>query len=132
VAAALEFAKKRFLPRLWLVGWSFGTDLALLYGNVPGVEGIILLSPPLLRADEAAVKSWDRTDKTVKVLVPQFDDYLRPAAAKARFSVIKHADVVAVPRAGHLWTGEKFATQVLNEIVATVLPGQSPLPTRYP
>jgi len=131
VLAALDFAKQNFLPRIWLVGWSFGTDLALLYGDVPGVEGIILLSPPLLRADEQTLKSWDRSDKTVKVIVPQFDDYLRPAAAQARFNLIKHAEVVAVPQAGHLWTGEKFVTRVLNEIVGTVLPGQSPLPTTY-
>jgi len=132
VLAALEFARRRFLPRIWLVGWSFGTDLALLYGNQPGVEGIILLSPPLLRADDEVLKTWDRTDKQVKVLVPQFDDYLRPAAARARFSLIRHADLVAVPQAGHLWTGEKFVNRVLNEIVATVLPGQSPLPASYP
>jgi len=131
VAAAVEFAKKRFLPRLWIVGWSFGTDLALMYGNAPGVEGIILLSPPLLRADDETLKSWDRTDKAVKVLVPQFDDYLRPAAARHRFNLVKHADLVAVPGAGHLWTGEKYVNRVLDEIVATVVPGQPPLPTTY-
>lgn len=131
VAAALEFAKKRFLPRIWVVGWSFGTDLALMYGNQPGVDGIILLSPPLLRADDGVLKTWDRSDKVVKVLVPQFDDYLRPAAARHRFALVKHAELIAVPGAGHLWTGEKFVNRVLNEIVATVLPGQPPLPNAY-
>jgi len=132
VAAALEFAQNRFLPRIWLIGWSFGTDLALLYGNTPAVEGIILLSPPLLRADEQTLKSWNQVDKTVKVLVPEFDDYLRPAAAQHRFQVISQAQILAVPKAGHLWTGEKFVNQVLNQIVATVLPGQPALPNTYP
>jgi uncharacterized protein len=31
--AALEFAKSRNLPNIWLVGWSFGTELALMYGH---------------------------------------------------------------------------------------------------
>jgi len=132
VAAAIEFAQLRFLPRIWVVGWSFGTDLALLYANVPGIEGIILLSPPLLRADEATLKEWNQSDKVVKVLVPEFDDYLRPVAARHRFGLIKQAELISVPKAGHLWTGEKFVNLVLNEIVKTVLPGQPPLPTTYP
>ena len=32
-------------PGCWLLGWSFGTELALMWGNVPEVEGAILLSP---------------------------------------------------------------------------------------
>ena len=45
VAAAIEFAVAAGLPRCWLLGWSFGTELALMWGNVPQVEGAILLSP---------------------------------------------------------------------------------------
>ena len=47
VAAAIGFAADRDLPRLWLVGWSFGTELALRCGVDPDVVGAILLSPPL-------------------------------------------------------------------------------------
>ena len=31
----------------WLLGWSFGTDLALMHGLDPSIDGAILLSPPL-------------------------------------------------------------------------------------
>ena len=43
VAAAMEFVRERGLPRPWLLGWSFGTELALKYGREHDVEGIILL-----------------------------------------------------------------------------------------
>lgn len=39
VAAAIEFAEFRFLPHRWLVGWSFGTDLALMHGHDPAIDG---------------------------------------------------------------------------------------------
>src|SRR6187402_2415807 len=32
VAAAMDFVAQRELPNPWLVGWSFGTELALKYG----------------------------------------------------------------------------------------------------
>ena len=32
VEAAVQFAVDRGLPNRWLVGWSFGTELALMYG----------------------------------------------------------------------------------------------------
>jgi hypothetical protein len=35
------------------VGWSFGTDLALMHGLDPTIQGAILLSPPLRYADDA-------------------------------------------------------------------------------
>ena len=50
VAAAIEFAEFSELPHPWLLGWSFGTDLILRYGCDPGIEGAILLSPPLRSA----------------------------------------------------------------------------------
>src|SRR5580704_8246839 len=53
VAAAVDFCQAAGLPALWLVGWSFGTELALRWGNLPGVQGAILLSPPVRRAGGA-------------------------------------------------------------------------------
>src|SRR5262249_21194722 len=47
VAAAIEYAEFADLPDIWLLGWSFGTELALRYGADPSVRGLILLSPPL-------------------------------------------------------------------------------------
>src|SRR3982750_1099226 len=37
VAAALDLVEYENLPSAWLVGWSFGTDLAVRYGCDPSV-----------------------------------------------------------------------------------------------
>src|SRR5690606_32183289 len=37
VAAAIEYAEFHDLPEIWLLAWSFGTDLALMYGLDPAV-----------------------------------------------------------------------------------------------
>src|ERR687885_869077 len=39
VAAAIEYAEFAELPNVWLLGWSFGTDLALRHGCDPAVTG---------------------------------------------------------------------------------------------
>ena len=39
--------------------------------------------------------------------------------------------VVGVEGAKHLWVGEKYVRRALDEIVATVRPGSSPLPTTW-
>lgn len=127
VEAAVHFAVERGLPNRWLVGWSFGTELALMYGAsepvVSEVEGAILLSPPLHRAGDAHLLKWAESGKPLKVLVPEHDDYLQPAGAKERFSLVPQARVVGVDGAKHLWVGEKYAGRVLNEIVDEVLSG---------
>ncbi len=127
VEAAVRFAVERGLPNRWLVGWSFGTELALMYGATEPVateiEGAVLLSPPLHRATDVHLKEWAASGKPLKVLVPEHDDYLQPAAAAERFRLVPQADVVGVDGAKHLWVGEKYAGRVLNEIVAEVLPG---------
>ncbi len=85
VEAAVKFAVDRGLPNRWLVGWSFGTELALMYGAsepvASEVEGAILLSPPLHRATDVHLKEWAASGKPLKVLVPEHDDYLQPAGA---------------------------------------------------
>src|ERR1700729_1515542 len=58
VAAAIEYCVAAGLPRRWLLGWSFGTELALKWGNVPAVEGAILISPALHRATDADLDAW--------------------------------------------------------------------------
>ncbi|HEY5249116.1 MAG TPA: alpha/beta hydrolase, partial [Dermatophilaceae bacterium] len=131
VAAAIEFAQSAQDPALvnrWLLGWSFGTDLALMYGNVPAVEGAILLSPPLKFSGPEHLQGWARSGKPLVVLVPELDDYLRPAEAVQRFSAIPQARVVGVDGARHLWVGETYVRLALDEIVATVSPGAAPLP----
>src|SRR6186997_1221158 len=39
VAAAIEYAEFAGLPAIWLLGWSFGSDMALRYGCDPAVVG---------------------------------------------------------------------------------------------
>lgn len=131
VAAAMAFVHERSLPRPWLLGWSFGTELALKYGRDHDVEGVILLSPPLHRATEAEVAAWAQVDRPVVILVPEFDDYLRPDEARERFASIPHATLIPVEGGKHLWVGESQTRRVLTEIVAAVNPSALPLPTEW-
>ncbi|MFV2018054.1 alpha/beta hydrolase [Micromonospora sp. LOL_023] len=130
VAAAIEYAEFAELPRIWLLGWSFGTDLALRHGCDPAVEGAILLSPPLRFATEADLAHWSASGKPVTALVPELDDYLRPAEAAERFAALGQAEVVGVPGARHLWVGQ--VERVLDEVVRRVAPQVPvPLPTSW-
>ena len=128
VAAAIGFCTDLDLPRLWLVGWSFGTEIALKWGNDPDIEGAVLLSPPLRRAGDAELAVWARSGRPLLALVPEHDDYLQPAAARQRFAAVPQAEVIGVPGAKHLWVGERYVRIVLNEIVRRVNPAAWPLP----
>ena len=122
LAAALEFAKSRNLPNIWLVGWSFGTDVVLMHGNVDPVQGAILLSPPLMWSEESDLLSWAASGRPITALVPELDDYLKPDDAKNRFAAIPQCDVVPIPECKHLWVGEKFVRIAWNEILKRVRP----------
>jgi len=126
--AAVAFAKSRGLPNLWLVGWSFGTELALKYGVVEDVLGAILLSPPLHRTSEEELLRWNGSGKRLIALVPEFDDYLKPDEARERFETVEGIQIIGVDGAKHLWVGEASTTRVLNEIVKVVNPAAYPLP----
>ncbi len=85
--AAVRYAVEAGLPARWLVGWSFGTELALKWGlgptgAGPDIEGAILLSPPLRRAGEADLDRWAASGKPLVAIVPELDDYLRPDEAR--------------------------------------------------
>jgi alpha/beta superfamily hydrolase len=131
VAAALDFVRERSLPRPWLVGWSFGTELALKYGRHHDVEGAVLLSPPLHRATDEDIAAWAGDRRRMIVLVPEFDDYLRPDAAADRFASVPEAVLIPVEGGKHLWVGENQTRRVLTEIVAAVNPDALPLPTAW-
>lgn len=131
VAAAMAFVRERGLPRPWLVGWSFGTELALKYGRDHDVEGVILLSPPLHRATPDDLAGWADDLRPVIALIPEFDDYLRPDAARERFAAIPHATLIPVEGGKHLWVGENQTRRVLTEIVAVVNPDALPLPVEW-
>lgn len=132
VAAAIEFTEFEDLPEPWLVGWSFGTELALKWGHDPTVRGAILLSPPLHRATAEEVAAWAGDPRPLVILVPEFDDYLRPDEARERFASVPDTKIVAVEGGKHLWVGEKQTVRVLNEIVEAVNPAALPLATEWP
>ncbi len=125
VAAAIEYAEFNALPRIWLLGWSFGTDLVLRHGCDPAVAGAFLLSPSLRFSAPDDLDRWAASGKPLTALVPELDDYLRPAAARGEFGRVPQAEVVDVPGAKHLWVG--YAELVLDEIVKRAAP-ETPLP----
>ncbi len=131
VLAAIEFTEFEDLPEPWLLGWSFGTELALKWGCDPQVQGALLLSPPLHRAGEADMRVWADSGKPVVALVPEFDDYLQPDEARERFAPLTQAEVIGVEGAKHLWVGEPYVRRVLDEIVKVVNPEAHPLPTEW-
>ena len=135
VAAAIEYAEFHDdppLPNRWLLGWSFGTDLALMHGLDPSVTGLILLSPPLRFSGDEHLDAWAASGKPVLALVPEHDDYLQPPEARERFGRVPQAEVVGVDGAKHLWVGEPAVRRVLDEIVRRVAPEAYPLPTTVP
>jgi len=131
VAAAVEWAKNRGLKNLWLVGWSFGTELALKYGHDKDILGVVLLSPPLHRTSVDELERWNGSTKRVVALVPEHDDYLQPAEAIERFAPLGHAEIVPVAGAKHLWVGEAATKRVLDEIIKVVKPEAYPLPETF-
>jgi alpha/beta superfamily hydrolase len=130
VAAAIEYAEFHELPVPWLVGWSFGTDLALRYGCDPSIVGAVLISPPLKVATDADLDVWARSGKPLVCVVPEHDDYLQPPEARERFARVPQAEVVAVAGAKHLFVG--YTEPVLDQIAARLAPGSSPLPREWP
>ncbi|MFO7689137.1 MAG: alpha/beta hydrolase [Cryobacterium sp.] len=131
VAAAMHFVAERGLPNPWLVGWSFGTELAIKYGLEHPIVGAILLSPPLHRATEAELGAWAADSRRLVAVIPEHDDYLRPDAARQRFAGVPETHLVAVAGGKHLWVGEAMTRRVLTEIVSAVHPEALPLPTEW-
>ena len=130
VAAAVEYAEFNDLPEIWLLGWSFGTDLALMHGLDPQVKGAILLSPPLRFSTEADLARWAESGKPVTALVPEHDDYLRPPEAQERFASLTQVELVPMEGSKHLWVGD--AERVLDEVVRRVAPEVTvPLPREW-
>lgn len=117
------------LENLWVVGWSFGTDLALQHAKDSRVKGLILLSPPLRTSKESDMQYWAEDGRPVIALVPEHDDYLKPAEAKIRFAPITQIEIIPVDGAKHLWVGEPSVHRVLSEITKIIAPERLPLPT---
>jgi len=119
------------LENLWVVGWSFGTDLALQHAKDPRHKGLILLSPPLRTTTDEQLTFWNTDARPIVALVPELDDYLKPDAARQRFAVAPAIKIIAVDGAKHLWIGEPSVHRVLSEINSIVTGDVSPLPTEF-
>jgi alpha/beta superfamily hydrolase len=117
------------VAELWVVGWSFGTELALCHARDPRVKGLILLSPPLMKVEESDLQFWANDGRPITALVPEHDDYLKPAQARERFAAIPQLRLIAVDNGKHLWVGEPMVHRVLTEIVNIIAPERLPLPT---
>jgi alpha/beta superfamily hydrolase len=130
--AAVDFVRAEGLPTPWVVGWSFGTEVALNHSHALDVAGLILLAPPLHRTGVEALERWNDNSIPIVAVIPEFDDYLKPAEARERFAVIPRIDLVTVEEGRHLWVGEKQTYRVLTEIVQRVNPAALPLPTTWP
>jgi alpha/beta superfamily hydrolase len=117
------------VAELWIVGWSFGTELALAHARDPRIKGLILLSPPLMKADESDLQFWAEDGRPITALIPEHDDYLKPDEARKRLSVIPQLELIAVDGAKHLWVGEPYVHRVLSEITRIIAPDRLPLPT---
>ncbi|NDF02611.1 MAG: alpha/beta fold hydrolase [Actinobacteria bacterium] len=132
VQAAIDYAATNLgAENLWIVGWSFGTDLALRHARDPRVKGLILLSPPLRTSNLSDLQWWANDGRPVIALVPEFDDYLKPKEAVTALAPLTQIEIIPVDGAKHLWVGEPYVYRVLNEITKIVNPAKVPLPTEY-
>ncbi|TQO20928.1 hypothetical protein FB472_2584 [Rhodoglobus vestalii] len=132
LAAAMDFVRERDLPNVWLMGWSFGTEVTLKFGREHPIAGAILLSPPLHRSTAEEVAAWAGGERRLVAIIPELDDYLRPDEAAKRFASVPELEFVAVEGGKHLWVGEAQTYRVLNEVVARLNPMLVPLPRTWP
>lgn len=129
--AALDEVVRNGMPDPWTVGWSFGTDVILRWGNTDPVAGAVLLSPPGRWSDDSDVATWAASGRPLVALVPEHDEFARPDDVRRRFALVPQAEVTGVEGAKHLWVGERHARIAIDGIVAAVLPEAAPLPTAW-
>jgi alpha/beta superfamily hydrolase len=119
------------LENLWVVGWSFGTDLALKFAHDKRVKGLILLSPPLRFSTDEDLQWWSTDGRPFIALVPEHDEYLKPDVAIERFAPLKQILIIPVEDAKHLWVGEPAVYRVLSEITKVIAPDHLSLPEEF-
>ena len=129
VEAAINYCFNEVeVEKLWVLGWSFGTDLALKYARDPRIKGLILLSPPLRTSQISDLEFWAADGRSITALIPELDDYLKPKEAAEAFKIIPQITLINVDEAKHLWVGEPSVYRVLTEIVRLIVPEKLPLP----
>jgi alpha/beta superfamily hydrolase len=129
VLAALDYCFEQLkIKDLYVIGWSFGTELALQYAREERIKELILLSPPMLSTTDEDLDFWIKDGRVITALIPEFDDYLKPDTARLKFSRVKNLKQIDVAGAKHLWVGEPMVHLVLSEIVKVIAPSRLPLP----
>ena len=129
VLAALDYCFEQLkIKDLYVIGWSFGTELALQYARDERIKELILLSPPMLSTTDEDLDFWIKDGRVITALIPELDDYLKPDAARLKFSRVKNLMQIDVAGAKHLWVGEPMVHLVLSEIVKVITPSRLPLP----
>ena len=58
------------ITELWVVGWSFGTSLAISHARDLRVKGLILLSPTLLDIQAGDLEFWASDGRPLTALIP--------------------------------------------------------------
>ena len=130
VLAALDYCFEQLKVKdLYVIGWSFGTELALQYARDERIKELILLSPPMLSTTDEDLNFWIKDGRGITALIPELDDYLKPDAARVKFSKVKNLKQIDVAGAKHLLVGEPMVHLVLSEIVKVIAPSRLPLPT---
>lgn len=132
LAAAVEWSRAQGLPNPWLLGWSFGSDVVLRHGAALGPAGAIAVSPPLRFTSPDELARWNDVSTPLVCLVPENDDYLRPAEARERFAVVPRAQIVVGEGMGHLWVGEPAVRVVLGEVISRLRPDLPPVVWTWP
>lgn len=129
VLAALDYCFEQLkIKDLYVIGWSFGTELAMQYARDKRIKELILLSPPMLSTTDEDLDFWVKDGRAITALIPELDDYLKPDAARLKFSRVKNLKQIDVKGAKHLWVGEPMVYLVLSEIVKVIAPSRLPLP----
>ncbi len=129
VQAAIDYAFNELHgENVWVVGWSFGTNLAISHARDPRIKGLILLSPTMKWSSQEDLDFWKVDGRPIYAFIPEFDEYMNPAQAHERFHTFPNIHQVDVAGAKHLWVGEPMVYRILSEIVGIVAPQRLPLP----
>jgi hypothetical protein len=83
----------------------------------------------MLSTTDEDLDFWINDGRGITALIPELDDYLKPDAARVKFSKVKNLKQIDVAGAKHLWVGEPMVHLVLTEIVKVIAPSRLPLPT---
>ncbi len=100
---------------LWLVGYSFGADVALAVDD-PRHRGWVAVAPPMAYGGPPAPGRGDA--RPALVLVPEHDRFSSPDAARAATAGWADATVEVIPMADHFLAG---AAGIVADVVTAWL-----------